>query len=348
MILNNNRNFLVNNIIFNQNFDLILISTNVGFIIYTTSPFTKLRQQIFGFNVNLIESYFNTNLIFLTGDFLDNCDNYNKIIIIYDDHLQKIIGKILNNKYIFNIKVNKKYIVFCDEDTIYTYNFKDLKFINKYNYFKNDLNINFSLSVYCNNYLIMLVDINKLCIINLDNNSTKILTTKDKKMIQFFILSKDGKYLATTSSGHKIQIFDVINTILVRILKRGTMSCNIKSIYFSIRNDKIIVTSDLSTIHIFINEKEYNYKINKSILNKISKYFDYDFFNYDFSYNRINLNNSNKIACLLSNDKFIIFEISSNPNCIFHQGSLVDENTNIECNNVIQLSDLIYIDPNNN
>lgn len=329
----------INNICFNQNYELILISTHLGFEIFTTNPLKNLRKNKLGYNINLIESYYNTNLIFLSGNFFDDTKIFNKILVVYDDHKEKIVGRINNEFEILNIKVSKEYVVFCDKNCIYSYNFNDLNLLNKYNYYENDFNINFSLSVYINNYLINIIENNKLSIINLDNNSTKILSS-NKNPIQFFNLSKDGQYLATTSGGDKIKIFDVKNTTLVRVLKRGSITCNIKSINFSLNNYKIIISTDLPTIHIFLNYKEYDYKISKPMLNKIAKYFDYDLHNYDFSYNRVNFKNGDKLACI-SNDKFIILEIT--PEFNFHTGDICDfDNKDIGIYNDLNLINYEY------
>jgi len=335
----------INNVCFNQNYELILISTNLGFEIFTTYTVKSLRKNKFGHNVNLIEPYYNTNLIFMSGDFLDDSDIFNKIVIVYDDHKEKIVGRINNDFDILNIKVSKEYVVFCDKINIYCYDFHNLSLLNKYEYFENDLNINFSLSVYINNYLTTIIENNKISIINLDNNSVKILSA-NKNPIQYFNLSKDGQYLATTSGGDKIKIFDVKNTLLIRILKRGSISCNIKSIHFSINNSKVIVSSDLSTVHIFLNFKEYDYKISKPMLNKIAKYFDYDLYNYDFSYNRINFKNGDKFACII-NDKFIILELI--PECKIHVGELCEfENKNIGISGDLDLINYEYYVNNKN
>ena len=335
----------INNVCFNQNYELILISTNLGFQIFTTYPLKSLRENKFGHNVNLIESYYNTNLIFMSGDFLDDSDIFNKIVIVYDDHKEKIVGRINNESEILNIKVSKEYVIFCDKKNIYCCDFHNLGILQKYEYFENEFNINFSLSSYLNNYLITLIENNKISIINLDNNSIKILST-NKNPIQYFNLSNDGQYIATTSGGDKIKIFDVKNTLLVRILKRGSMTCNIKSINFSINNSKIIISSDLSTIHIFLNFKEYDYKINKPMLNKIAKYFDYDLCNYDYSYNRVNFINGNKISCIVDN-KFIIFELI--PECKIHLGEICDfENKNIGISEDFSLVNYEYYESRKN
>jgi len=332
----------INNVCFNQNYELILMTTNLGFEVYTTYPLKNLRKQFLGHNINLIESYYNTNLIFLTGDFFDDLNEFNKKIVVYDDYKEKIVGKIDNSFNILNIKVSKEYVIFCDYKYIYTYDFNNLNFLNKYEYFENEFNINFSISVYSNNYMCILLESNKISINNLDNNSTNILST-NKNAIQYFNLSKDGKYLATTSGGDKIKIFDVLNTLLIRILKRGIMSCNIKSINFSINNYKIIICSDLSTVHIFLNTREYDYKINKPMLNKIAKYFDYDLFNYDFSYNRVNLTNGSKLGCLINN-KFMIFELS--PHCNMYIGNIEDDNCSIDTNQYLILDNYKFIEKN--
>ncbi len=338
-----NRNIIentyINNICFNQNYELILISTNYGFEIFTSYPARSLRKNILGHNINLIESYYNSNLIFLTGDFYDDYEIFNKRLVVYDDYKEKIVGCINNEIVILNIKVSKEYVLFCDKNNIYCYDFHNLSILNKYEYFENNFNINFSLSVYYNNYLTTIIDNNKIRIINLDNNSIKILSS-NKNPIQFFILSKDGQYLATTSGGDKIKIFDTKKTELIRILKRGSITCNIKSINFNINNSKIIVTSDLSTIHIFLNFKEYDYKINKPMLNKVAKYFDYDLFDYDFSYNRINLKNGYKIAGI-HNDKFIIFDLCCE--CIIYNGCVCDfENKIVDIINDLHLINYKY------
>lgn len=340
-----NRNLIektyINKVCFNQNYELILISTNLGFEIFTTYPIKSLRKNELGHNVNLIESYYNTNLIFLTGDFFDELKVFNKIVVVYDDHKEKIVGRINNELEILNIKVSKEYVVFCDKKNIYCYDFHNLGILQKYEYFENEFNINFSLSVYIRNYLITLIENNKISIINLDNNSIKVLST-NKNAIQYFNLSKDGQYLATSSGGDKIKIFDIKKTSLVRILKRGSMTCNIKSINFCINNSKIIVSSDLSTIHIFLNFKEYDYKISKPMLNRIAKYFDYDLCNYDYSYNRVNLKNGNKICCIINN-KFLIFELI--PECKIYSGEVCEfENKNINISDDLSLCNYEYYD----
>ena len=301
----------------NQNYDILMIGYEKGYIVYSLYPFKIIKKNIININIILIEIYYNSNIILFVDESVINKVSF------YDDNLNREIGIIRIDNRILNIKCNKDYVLICDNSKIYIYYFVDLSLIQTIDYLNNN-NLNFCLSYFVNNYSCILIELNKIRIENLDNNTFKILNT-NKNNIQYFNISNNGQYLATSSSGDKIKIFDVKKCELIRVLKRGNISANIQSIYFNTINNKIIVSSDLETIHIFHNIKENNYKIDKPLLNKISKYFDYNLFDYDFSFNRIKLYSKKKIALLLNN----IFLIIDLENLIIYNGKIDETNTEI-------------------
>lgn len=301
----------------NQNEELLIIGYDKGYIVCNIYPFKIIKKKEININIILIQIYYNSNILL----FVDECI-INKISF-YDDNLNKEIGFIRIDNRILNIKCNREYVLLCDNKKIYIYYFKDLSLIQEIDYFNNN-NLNFCMSYFVNNYSCLLIEYNKIRIQNLDNNTFKILNT-NKNDIQYFNMSSNGVYLATTSGGDKIKIFNIQKCEIIRILKRGNITANILNINFNMLNSKIIVSSDLETIHIFHNIKENNYKIDKPLLNQISKYFNYNLCDYDYSFNRIKLFIKKKFAILLNN----IFLIIDLEDLIIYDGKINEHNTEI-------------------
>lgn len=279
---------IINYIGINQNKTLISVGKDDGFSIITVYK-NKLILEKKTKKINIVEIYFNTNIIFIVGD-----NNLLNILNIYDDSKKKYIANIKIQNRIEHIKVNKNYIILCDNNYIYIYNFKNLTYINKFKY-KNSCNNYCDLSK--NNLLVYSNNNGYINIFNCETQHDKLIKNHDNN-IQFIKVSNNNKYIASVSiNGKVIKLYDCEKNKVIKLFYRGFSNSIINNLEFD-SNDKYLLCYSEYTVHI--------YSINKK--NPCLLYFDIS--SYEKSLYQINLKTNNNIV--LMNDYNEIYTINKN------------------------------------
>lgn len=261
----------INYVSINQNKKLIGIGFNKGFII--KNLYNKILIRNNKEEVNIIELYYNSNIIFLVMKDLN-------ILNIWDELKKKNIYKIEKNYNIELLKVTKNNIFINTKEDLSIYNLETLEKIGSLNI--NNLVLDISMNYIVYNKLDGYIEI-----LDIINNKLLLNKCHDNK-IQFLKISNTLKYIATISeTGKTIKIYNLKNNILVREYFRGIRASLIKYVEFDKNDETLLVYSDKKTLHL--------YKINER--NEL-------FFNYEYSKYRINLEYEN-IYCIMDESKLL-------------------------------------------
>ena len=200
-----------------------------------------------------------TNILALVGGGKIPKFSKNKIII-WDDHLGKIISQIRFNSDIINVKIRIDCIIGILDDKIYILNINTLETIDILDTFNNphgifsmsnsnnELIISFPYSknkgkVQLENYILFKESFNK--------NESKIINAHESN-IAYIKINNEGTLLATASDkGTLIRLFNISNQEMITELRRGTKNVKINCLAFDINTEFIGCTSDVGTVHIF-------------------------------------------------------------------------------------------------
>lgn len=270
---------IINNIIFYDINDYIILINNLGVFIYNHSLEIILKYNIF----NIIKfSYSREKYIAYTKSTKPNIINilYNKNnsqsiynnqdldSSTYDLKKEIYIAYTITQFYIFD-----KYVFISDYNYIYI--FCDTELVDKIpKYLKSQFNIKRSDDndifkiIYQNdslNLIKLVLDMNNIDI----KNSKNLIPHKSE--INKFNISYDGKYLLTTSiKGTILRMFSIENLTLIKEFRIGYVTSNINSITISECNKWIILNYNKNYIKIFDNNSKY-----ESYLNILESYYSY-------------------------------------------------------------------------
>ena len=261
----------INYISINQNKTLIGYGLKDGFIIKDLNNKIILEKK--GIEINIIELYYNSNLLFLVEN-----DMY--ILNIWDEYEKKNIYKLKQDYKIELVRIEGENILVGNKVEINLYNFN---LENIRNFKLNNLIIDIK-----KNYIIYNKYKGNIEILNIENKSLINYKCNDTD-IEYIKISNKLKYIAIVSNnGRTIKIYCLNTHILVREYFRGIRSSIIKYIDFDLNDETLLVYSNKNTLHI--------YKINE--INEI-------FFEYEYSKYRISLKYNN-IICIMNELLYII------------------------------------------
>lgn len=206
--------------------------------------------------IGKIEMLKRTNILALVGGG-ENPRFSPRKIIIWDDHQGIIIGFLILNKEVLNVRIrNDKIFGVCD-DKIYVFNLNTFENIKTLDTYKNPTGI-MAISSGEFDKLMIAYPVEYQGIINFRNcydsksiQNSKIIKAHESK-VACLSINKNGTLLATSSeNGTKIRLFNLNDGELISIFKRGTKSVSMKCITFSSNNIFFGCISDVGTIHIF-------------------------------------------------------------------------------------------------
>ena len=337
---NINENNKILNISFNQDNSRFSVSTEKGFKIYETYPLQREYENNIGSGLKFTEMYYNSNILVLVSGG-ENPKFSEKKIIIWDDSLNKIIGKKNFFKKIKNVKIKGEKIYIICENNIYIFNIKTLENIEIIETSENNKGL-FSINSLENFDVIAFLAYIK----NIDENNKNIknvyikiknyeksfelnIDTKEET-VSYICLNNMGNLLAVANEkGNEIKIYSCLSGDLLRCLYRGMEKAEINYICFDKSSSYLAVTSDRGTIHIWSMRGIFQQLID---INKIN---GYDFFidnndknDEDKIKNEIKDNNElpkNK-ALLFSNyeKSFARIKLQTNKSiCAFHENNII-------------------------
>tara|TARA_A100001015_G_scaffold265521_1_gene313978 strand:- start:3706 stop:4755 length:1050 start_codon:yes stop_codon:yes gene_type:complete len=259
-----------NNIIyvnFNYNKEYLMLGLINGYEIHRIEPFKLIMKKNIKKSIGIIDILGNTNILVFTGG-NDNkfCDK--NTFILYDDNLNKEIGRIVCESNILNIKITDKYILIILIDKLLFY---DLN-LNLVNIINTGINNHGLISINYNKNILKYssIGIEKgNIIVGTDNLFSSRCIYAHDNYISYLSYNKDGNLLATSSiKGTIIRIFNVNNNYKkIKELRRGSYITRILNMNFN-ENSNILICSTINgTIHLFNTglNNELNHLENKKI-----------------------------------------------------------------------------------
>lgn len=262
---------------FNQNDKHVCFGTEIGFYIYSLSPFKKIISRKIDGGVSHVKMYYDTNIILFVGR--ANTHNkglyQNNKLIYWDDSNSKIVGEITFNYKIVNIDVCQNYTIVTTERKIFIYDFKSMVLYKTIETAHNPRGLTSISNINNKEYEIfayMGYNIGQINIISIGDSSGVCINKSIQahiNTIESFQLSKDGNYIATCSEkGTIIRIFQTSNGLQTNEFRRGADPTRITNLVFNNNNSILLVSSEKGTIHLFNTEIQPGFMIKNTEYNK--------------------------------------------------------------------------------
>ena len=310
---------------FNRDTACISVGSESGFNILKTYPFLDLYYRDMKGGIGIVEMLNNTNILALVGGGKSPKYPVNELIL-WDEEKGDKIGRIKLKQKIMNVKLKEEKIYIVTSEKIYVFNF-NLNLIDALES-KNPLGL---ISLCYKEDIVAYPDRKLQGYIRIKNYDKKknYLFCAHKTPLSFIQLNQDGNLISTSSlKGTLVRIYNIINGLLVKEVRRGTEGSFINYISFDPSNKYLAVFSDRKTIHLFLlnnvngnNEENQNQKsriiseeeekkndgeiigINKkSVFNGFNKFFKY--FGAEYSFTKFKIN-CNKCICSFGTDNII-------------------------------------------
>ena len=246
------------NLSFNQDNSCFSVSTEKGFMIFTTYPYKRFHKRKMDGGIRHCEMLNRTNLLALIGG--GEFPKFNpKKIVIWDDFQNKMISEIKFFSNIKNIKLKKDRIFVVFEKNIYIFDLKTLENIeiiltndNPKGLFAVNNDPNKTVIVYLGKFDKDTTNHKGSIIIKNYYKEKYIRIIAHKNGVSYISINNDGTLLATSNEkGTTIKIFNCNNGNLLSYFKRGNEKAEINYICFDNLSNYLAVTSDRGTIHIW-------------------------------------------------------------------------------------------------
>ena len=251
---------------FNQDSSCISIGSETGFKIINTNPFLDLYYRDMKGGIGIVEMLNNSNILALVGGGKNPKFPLNEFIL-WDEEKGEEIGKIKLKKDILNVKLkeNKIYIVTSIKIYVFDYNFNLIEAFET----KNPLGL---ISICYKEDILAYPDKKIEGYIRIKNYDKKnnYYFRAHKTPLSFIQINQEGNLISTSSlKGTIVRIYNLLNGILVKEVRRGTEGAFINYISFDPSQKYFAVVSDRKTIHLFFLDAENNNEDNKNIKSRI-------------------------------------------------------------------------------
>ncbi len=245
------KNNKILNATFNQDGSCFAIGTDIGFKIYSTSPFRDNFERNLEGGIGICEMLNRCNILALVGGGRSPKYSPNKVII-WDDHQSKVVSELRFTSYVRNIKLKRdKLIVVCDQK-VYLFNLLNFQNIDTIDTFDNIKGL-IAVSNDPKITVIAFPDKGQGAVkVKLYDRDTQVNIQAHESSLAYISLNFDGTLLATASDkGTLIRIFNTQTSDLLQEVRRGTEKATIYSIAFNQISSLLAASSDRGTIHIF-------------------------------------------------------------------------------------------------
>jgi len=210
------------------------------------------RRDFASGGIGIVEMLFRSNILALVGGGLNPRHPPHKVMI-WDDHQSRSIGEISFKSDVLAVRLRRDRVVVVVAKTVYSYNFRDLKLVDRIETCPNPLGLcalspGSSRSVLAcpgrqaGHVRVELYDLSK---------STHIVAHESELMA--IALNTEGALVATASEkGTLIRVFDTGTGSLMHELRRGAERAVIHCVCFNASSTYLACSSDKGTIHIFV------------------------------------------------------------------------------------------------
>lgn len=236
---------------FNQDGSCFSIGTDVGFKIFSSSPFKDNFERSLEGGIGICEMLNRCNILALVGGGKSPKYSPNKVII-WDDHQSKVVSELRFTSYVRNTKLKKdRLIVVCDQK-IYVFNLLNFQNIDTIDTYDNTKGL-IAISPDSKSTVVAYPDKNQgmVRVKFYDKEFTQLIQAHESS-IACMAMNFDGTLLATASDkGTLIRIFNTNTGGLLQEVRRGSEKATIYSLSFNLASSLIACSSDRGTIHIF-------------------------------------------------------------------------------------------------
>lgn len=194
---------------------------------------------------------FRCNILALVGGGPEPQYPLNKVMI-WDDHQSRCIGELSFRSEVKSVRLRRDRIVVILLQKIYVYNFADLKLLQQIDTFTNSKGL-CEVSHLSGSMVLVCPGLRKgqIRVEHYASKQTKFIMAHDSRIV-CLALTHDGRLLATASSkGTLIRIFNTLDGSLLQEVRRGADRADIYSLAFSTTAERLAVSSDRGTVHVF-------------------------------------------------------------------------------------------------
>ncbi|KAF5803232.1 putative transcription factor WD40-like family [Helianthus annuus] len=251
---------------FNQDSACFAAGTDHGFRIFNCDPFREIFRRDFpsGGGIAVVQMLFRCNILALVGGGPNPHYPINKVMI-WDDHQSRCIGELSFRSEVKSVRLRRDRIVVILLQKIYVYNFADLKLLQQIDTFVNPKGL-CEVSHVAGAMVLVCLGLQKgqIRLEHYGSKQTKFVMAHDSRIV-CLALTHDGSLLATASSkGTLVRVFNTLDGSLVQEVRRGADRADIYSLAFSKTAERLAVSSDRGTVHVF------NLKVDSGPLQTIS------------------------------------------------------------------------------
>lgn len=194
---------------------------------------------------------FRCNILALVGGGPEPQYPLNKVMI-YDDRQSRCIGELSFRSEVKSVRLRRDRIVVILAQKIYVYNFVDLKLLHQIETVINPKGL-CEVSHVSGMMVLVTLGLRKgqIRVENYGLKQTKFIMAHDSRVVCVALMN-DGRLIATASSkGTLIRIFNTGDGSLLQEVRRGADRAVIYSLAFSTTAERLAVSSDRGTIHVF-------------------------------------------------------------------------------------------------
>ncbi|KAK1440479.1 hypothetical protein QVD17_06306 [Tagetes erecta] len=251
---------------FNQDAACFAAGTDRGFRIYNSDPFREIFRRDFdtGGGIGVVQMLFRCNILALVGGGPEPQYPLNKVMI-WDDHQSRCIGELSFRSEVKSVRLRRDRIVVVLLEKIYVYNFADLKLLQQIDTVTNPKGL-CEVSHVAGSMVLVCLGLRKgqIRVEHYGLKQTKFVMAHDSRIV-CVALTHDGRLLATASSkGTLIRIFNTVDGSLIQEVRRGADRADIYSLAFSPTAERLGVSSDRGTVHVF------NLKVDSGLMQTVS------------------------------------------------------------------------------
>lgn len=237
---------------FNQDAGCFAVGSDQGFRIYNVDPFQEMFHRDFPHGgIGIIEMLFRSNILALVGGGLNPRHPPNKVIL-WDDHQIRSIGEISFKSEVLAVRLRRDLVVVVVERTIYSYQFRDLKLIDRIETVENKLGLCALSPSSSRQVLACPGKPETRGQLRVEVYGNPIFIQAHENELAAMALNPEGTLVATASvRGTLIRVFSTETGVPMHELRRGAEQAVIYSIAFHPASTFLACSSDKGTIHIF-------------------------------------------------------------------------------------------------